>query len=41
MKCYFYRFADGYFCWMAGKLKGLERKVEIKYHGVIIEERVC
>ena len=37
----FYRFEDGYFCWYAGKLKGLERKVEIMKHGKIVEERVA
>ena len=41
MKGYFYKFSDGYFCWFAGKLKGLERKIEIKNHGAIIEERAC
>jgi len=37
----FYRFEDGYCCWIAGKLRGLERKVEIKKHGRILEERAA
>ena len=41
MKTYFYRFADGYTCWYACKLKGIERKNEMKIHGAIIEERAC
>ena len=39
MNGYYYEFEDGYFCWYCGKLKGLERKVEIKYHGKIIIEK--
>lgn len=38
---YFYRFADGYFCYYSYKLKGDERKVEIINHGVIVTEKVC
>lgn len=41
MKTYFYRFADGYTCWYAGKLRGIERRNEMKAHGAIIEERAC
>jgi len=38
---YFYRFADGYTCWYAFKLRGAERKNEMRAHGAIIEERAC
>ena len=38
---YYYKFADGYFMWSAGKLKGIERKSEERQHGKIIEEKRC
>lgn len=38
---YFYRFADGYWCWYACRLKGADRTFEMKQHGAIIEERPC
>jgi hypothetical protein len=41
MTTYFYRFADGYTCWYACKLRGTERKNEMRAHGAIIEERAC
>jgi hypothetical protein len=41
IKNYYYEFEDGYFMWSVGKLKGLERKVEEKKHGKIIEEKIC
>lgn len=41
MRTMFYKFEDGYFCWYCGKLKGVERKMEIKKHGQIIEERIA
>ena len=41
MRNYFYRFADGYKCYYCGKLKGQERRNEIKAHGAIVEEMAC
>jgi len=41
IKNYYYEFEDGYFMWSAGKLRGLERKVEEKKHGKIIKEKIC
>lgn len=40
MKIYYYLFNDGYECWTQGQLKGLERKTEIRKHGVILKEIV-
>jgi len=40
MKIYYYLFNDGYECWTQGQLRGLERKVEIRKHGVILKEIV-
>lgn len=36
---WFYKFADGYFCWYAYKLRAADKKVEEKYHGKVIEEK--
>jgi len=39
-KTYYYLFSDGYECWTAGKLKGVDRRNEIFEHGSIIKEDV-
>lgn len=36
----FYKFADGYFCYTTGVLRGVDRYNEIKTHGNIIIEKV-
>lgn len=40
MKWYFYKFADGYFCWYAGRLSGIEKRNEIQTHGAIVETKI-
>lgn len=41
MRTYFYKFADGYFCWTVGKLAGIDRVVHKREHGSIIIEKIC
>jgi hypothetical protein len=41
MRTYFYKFADGYFCWTVGKLAGIDRTIHKREHGSIIIEKVC
>lgn len=39
MTFYFYRFADGYYCYTAGKLNRIEKAQHRRQHGKILEER--
>ena len=41
MRTYFYKFADGYFCWTVGKLTGTDRAIHKREHGTIIIEKIC
>ena len=41
MRTYYYEFADGYFCYTAGKLSGSDKAMFRHQHGaIIIEKRV-
>ena len=40
MKWYFYRFADGYYCWYRGKISAIEKRNEIEAHGAIVETKI-
>jgi hypothetical protein len=39
MTTYFYKFADGYFCYTCGKLSGSEKVMHKREHGAIILEK--
>jgi len=36
---YFYRFANGYYCYTVGKLNRIEKAQHCRQHGEILEER--
>ena len=40
MKTYFYAFADGYFCYTAGKMDRTELKWETTRHGKLIVMKI-
>jgi hypothetical protein len=39
MTSYYYQFADGYFCWVAGRLSKADKACEIRKHGAIVLEK--
>jgi len=36
MTTWFYVFADGYCCWVAGKLSACDLRNEVKAHGAVV-----
>lgn len=39
MTTWYYEFADGYFCWITGKMDKGEKAWEIRKHGKILVEK--
>ena len=41
MRTFYYKFADGYFCFTAGRMSKIDKACEVRKHGaVVVEEMV-